>query len=778
MGQIQNAPDIIKGLGGDTKTGDCRCPVPGHGQGRGDRKPSLWISPVGEGIKCHAGCTYKEVISAITAKGIEVRFEGPQRSKSNGSTKPRSTVSQAAADIDEAQRFLNLLDPKAEIWTFQTFSDDGEHPNLADIRHGTLQQHAYWLRRQSKYGAGIFVCPNQTDSQGRKRENIVGIRAISVDLDGGVPLEPVQKCELTPHVIVETSPGRWQAHWRVEGVGLGEFEGIVRGIAKRFGGDANIAELAHCARLPGFDHCKVPQSRRRVRIIEANDGPAYTGEQIRTSFPPVAKPSAAPKVESLILKAQRARAAAIADKYIARDGSAPEVVSDDELEAKIDDLAELTPIAYERVRKEAAKELGIDRVKTLDDAVATRREEVKQHREEAEILQFMVPIEPWPEAVDGDQLLRELSGVPARYLVLPKVAPLTMALWTLHTHAHDCAMHSPNLSFTSPTMQCGKSRALEVLGLLVPQPLPSSNVTVAVIFRVISKYEPTLLLDEMDTYLHSEKKELIGILNSGHRRFGAYSIRCVGDTHDVAPFSTWAPKAFAGIGKIPPTLVDRSIIIPMKRKLADEYVEHLRNDPNAYDELRRKCARWVADHQHELRGAHPVMPEALSDRARDNWAPLLAIAEAVGGDWPQLARQAALSLSSKAGDDQSYPILLLEDMRRLFKKNGGKNMSSTYVVDELNKMETRPWPEFSHGKPITATQVNKLLANFGIKSTQVSVGTRRPNGFTLESKKHVKNKLQVAFDRYLQDRVQNASAASAKPSKPRRAGGKKALHEK
>jgi uncharacterized protein DUF3631 len=71
---------------------------------------------------------------------------------------------------------------------------------------------------------------------------------------------------------------------------------------------------------------------------------------------------------------------------------------------------------------------------------------------------------------------------------------------------------------------------------------------------------------------------------------------------------------------------------------------------DAYDELRHKCARWVADHAGALKDARPDVPEALSDRARDNWTPLLAIAEAIGGEWTE--EEATEQLLGPSRDDR------------------------------------------------------------------------------------------------------------------------------
>ena len=83
-------------------------------------------------------------------------------------------------------------------------------------------------------------------------------------------------------------------------------------------------------------------------------------------------------------------------------------------------------------------------------------------------------------------------------------------------------------------------------------------------------------------------------------------------------------------------------MVELRRKMPGERVERL--DEPARARLRglaRKLRRWADDHQDGLADAHPATPAGLHDRAADNWRPLLAIADAVGGAWPERARRAA-----------------------------------------------------------------------------------------------------------------------------------------
>src|SRR5262249_51375166 len=132
-------------------------------------------------------------------------------------------------------------------------------------------------------------------------------------------------------------------------------------------------------------------------------------------------------------------------------------------------------------------------------------------------LDYLRPVEPWDEPVDGHDLMCDLRDVLDCHIVLAKGCSTAIALWILHAHAHDAARHSPILFITSPTKRCGKTNLLDIISRLVPKPLSAANVTPATVFRAIERWHPTFLIDETDTFI-SDKSELRGVLNSGHTR--------------------------------------------------------------------------------------------------------------------------------------------------------------------------------------------------------------------------------------------------------------------
>jgi putative DNA primase/helicase len=352
--------------------------------------------------------------------------------------------------------------------------------------------------------------------------------------------------------------------------------------------------------------------------------------------------------------------------------------------------------------------------------------------------------EPWPEPVDGLVLMEEIVVTLTRFVVLPPGAAVAVALWIVFTHCLEAFDIAPILAVLSPVKRCGKTTLLMVIMLLVPRALPASNISPAAMFRAIEAGAPTLLIDETDTFL-AGSDELRGCLNSGHTRDLAFVIRTVGEDHEPRQFSTWAAKVLALIGRLPETLEDRSIVVAMKRRAPGELVERLRRDRlRAMEPLSRRIARWAEDHRAALQDADPKVPAELHDRAADNWHPLLAIADLVGGEWPERARQAALALADPArAQEDSHGIMLLADLRDLFAKDGADQLRTGLIVAELSTLDERPWGEWNRGKPLMPRHLAKLLAPFHVRPRQIREGGQTHKGYRRKD-------LEDAFTRYLE----------------------------
>ncbi len=211
-------------------------------------------------------------------------------------------------------------------------------------------------------------------------------------------------------------------------------------------------------------------------------------------------------------------------------------------------------------------------------------------------------------ARDLARVLDDVACYIRRYVVLSDPQARACTLWVAHCHAFAAAEATPYLNVTSAVKQCGKTRLLEVLEPIVPAPWLTGRVSAAVLTRKVDGETPTLLLDESDAaFAHrSEYAEALrSILNSGYRRSGRSSL-CVAQGAGLAyrDFSTFCPKAIAGIGALPDTVTDRSVRIVLKRRAPDESVDRfrLRHASRVGAPLRAQLDAWRRTAHEALRG--------------------------------------------------------------------------------------------------------------------------------------------------------------------------------
>jgi putative DNA primase/helicase len=409
---------------------------------------------------------------------------------------------------------------------------------------------------------------------------------------------------------------------------------------------------------------------------------------------------------------------------------------DDEV---ISRLAVMKPLEYERARAEFAKRLGC-RPSVLDALVKAVRKEDGA----ANSLPFP-EVDPSPDPIDPALLLDELSATIRRFIVMEEEQADAAALWVALTWFIDVVEIAPLVIINAPEKSCGKSQLLDAMGRLSARPLPVSNATTASLFRSVELWRPTLLIDEADTFIR-ENDELKGLINAGHMRANAFVLRVVGDNHEPKMFRVWGAKALAGIAMekhLPDSTMSRAIVLHLRRKLPNEKVERLRRaEPGLFEGLASRLARFADDHAQQVQRARPALPDALNDRAQDNWEPLLAIAECAGPEWVRRATAAALKLSGDASEVVSTGNELLADCNHVFESKQVDKIRTTELIAALVADDEGGWATYNRGKPITPRQLGKLLAGYGIKSKTVRFGPHTPKGYEL-------SQFTDAFARYL-----------------------------
>jgi len=366
--------------------------------------------------------------------------------------------------------------------------------------------------------------------------------------------------------------------------------------------------------------------------------------------------------------------------------------------------------------------------------------------------------DPWEKVdLDGATLLDQVEAMLAQFVAFPSEhALIATTLWIAHTHALDAFETTPRLAFLSPEPGSGKTRAMEILELLVVRPLLTVNVTPAYLFRKVSDESgpPTILYDEIDTVFGPKAKDnedIRGMLNSGYRK-GATAGRCVikGKTIYTEELPSYAAVALAGLDDLPDTIMTRSIVVRMRRRAPSERIESYRRrtHADAGHELRDQLAAWISVARADLQDAWPDLPEGIEDRNADVWEPLLAIADAAGGHWPQRARDAALAFVADAQTSAGgFGVQLLADLRTVFGIESA--MTTEAIIEALCALDESPWNDI-RGKALDARSLSRRLSKYGIKPKVLRRGDKTHRGYDRAD-------LHDSWLRYLPEQGDNAA---------------------
>jgi hypothetical protein len=354
------------------------------------------------------------------------------------------------------------------------------------------------------------------------------------------------------------------------------------------------------------------------------------------------------------------------------------------------------------------------------------------------------------ERVSGPSaaLAEYLAGVEQflrRYVAFPSEhEPVAITLWIGHAHLVERFESSPILAVTSAEVRSGKTRVLDCLELLVPEPFRVVTPSEAVVYTVLAQRpRRTMLLDEADAIFGPRTADryegLRAILNAGNRQgTPVLRVKLEGRRRAVDAFDVFGPKAIAGIGNLPSTVADRAIPIRMKRRMPGEPIAKFRHRIAAAEAALIGCD-WAS----VTLGTDVTVPDELNDRAADSWESLLAIADAAGGSWPTRARLAAVALSGEEEATISIGMRLLADIKDVF--GDEDHLTTAELLRRLHNLEDAPWSDW-YGAPLSGRGLAKLLAPYRIAPMK-----RRVRGE--QSRGYFRSDFEDAFRRYVPESV-------------------------
>ena len=239
----------------------------------------------------------------------------------------------------------------------------------------------------------------------------------------------------------------------------------------------------------------------------------------------------------------------------------------------------------------------------------------------------------------------------------------------------------PKLLIVSPEHECGKTTALEAIGFVFKGKMASS-ITAAALTRCIEKDAPTLFIDEADLTLAGQQTAQ-AIINASHTRRTAVRIlsdETAGKKWEPKEMSLWCPQVIAGIGDFEDTLISRSISIGLRRKGINEKIVYM--DDGYFDdqtEMRSFLENWSTTIDSRVLLRVPPVPDGVGNRMRDNWLPLLQIAQLAGVSWVEKCNDAIQELEIKRKAETSALTVndLLMDLREVL---------STFTGPEIEAM--------------------------------------------------------------------------------------------
>jgi hypothetical protein len=232
----------------------------------------------------------------------------------------------------------------------------------------------------------------------------------------------------------------------------------------------------------------------------------------------------------------------------------------------------------------------------------------------------VLPVLPSPTAQEGLALFRDLTGFMKSYVTWTPEFLIGASAYVMASWVYRRFPFFGYLQFVGPPGS-GKTRSLEVLKELCYHGVLISSLTPAIIFRTINACGPTLIIDEMDSAIHTEIREM---LRKGTSRDG-HILRSNPSTYKTEVFKCYGPKIYAGQEPLrDAALLTRIITENMSRVVRAADVPRFLPDEftTVASELRSRLLRWELDNFYSLR---LFEPQLSSDRQSQVFAPLFSV---------------------------------------------------------------------------------------------------------------------------------------------------------
>jgi Protein of unknown function (DUF3631) len=360
--------------------------------------------------------------------------------------------------------------------------------------------------------------------------------------------------------------------------------------------------------------------------------------------------------------------------------------------------------------------------------------------------------------INGDALLQKIRDWWGRYISTVADADLDLlTLWAAHTHLVAETYTTPRLQLDSPVPESGKTTCLEHLQRLCYRPVQMASIgSSALLTRMLEAEQRTILIDEADRSLNPDKDgiaDLLAVLNSGYKRGGSRPVLVPtrGNQWEVREMPTFAAVAMAGNNpNLPEDTRSRTIrvlLLPDLDGTVEESDWEL-IEPNAL-KLHDQLALWAEEIRKQVRTARPGLPDGITGRFREKWAPLKRVAASAGGHWPDLVDEMALhdreqyELDREDGLVREVPAVVL--LTHLYKEwpSDADFWPTLEMISVLVSQHPNVWgAEGPFRKQLTPQRLGRMLAkSYKINSTREN--NNGPRGYHHSAFVRVWSRMQI-----------------------------------
>jgi hypothetical protein len=147
---------------------------------------------------------------------------------------------------------------------------------IASVKDIAARDFQQWLTDRNRAGFDIYIGMNtlKGGAYSRTKRDIHEIRHVYLDLDfrGSEALKAIQSSDEVPKpdFVLDSSPGKHQVIWKIEGATPHEAEDLQQRMAHEFGGDIAATDVSRVLRLPGFANRKY-EAECLVRVTKHSD---------------------------------------------------------------------------------------------------------------------------------------------------------------------------------------------------------------------------------------------------------------------------------------------------------------------------------------------------------------------------------------------------------------------------------------------------------------------------------------------------------------------------